>query len=100
MTMETFDEGTVALLDVQEGEDIALGQRVLVLAKKGEDPAAVAKSAAEPVGKGNGPKEESVAVPQGLRQVQEVRPRALRMPPWPHAAGDQRPRGLVRGPRC
>lgn len=45
MPMESFDEGTVAVLDVKEGDDIALGQRVLVLAKKGEDPKAVAESA-------------------------------------------------------
>lgn len=44
MPMESFEEGTVAHLDVKEGDDIALGQRVLVLAKKGEDPAEVAKS--------------------------------------------------------
>ena len=42
MPMESFEEGTVAHLDVQEGEEIALGQRVLVLAQKGEDPQAVA----------------------------------------------------------
>lgn len=45
MPMEAFDEGTVALLDVAEGEDIALGQRVMVLAKKGEDAKAIADSA-------------------------------------------------------
>lgn len=43
MPMEAFDDGTVALLDVEEGAEIALGQRVLVLAKKGEDPAQVAE---------------------------------------------------------
>ncbi len=37
MPMESFDEGVVAVLDVKEGDEIALGQRVLVLAKKGED---------------------------------------------------------------
>jgi pyruvate dehydrogenase E2 component (dihydrolipoamide acetyltransferase) len=37
MPMEAFDEGTVARLDVQEGDEIALGQRVLLLAKKSED---------------------------------------------------------------
>ena len=42
MPMESFDDGTVALLDVKEGDEIALGQRVLVLAKKGEDPQQVA----------------------------------------------------------
>lgn len=37
MPMEAFDEGVVAHLDVQEGDDITLGQRVLVLATKAED---------------------------------------------------------------
>lgn len=45
MPMEAFDEGTVAKLDVKEGDDIALGQRVLLLAKKGEDPKQVAAAA-------------------------------------------------------
>ncbi len=45
MPMESFEEGIVAHLDVNEGDDIALGQRVLLLAKKGEDPAEVAKNA-------------------------------------------------------
>jgi pyruvate dehydrogenase E2 component (dihydrolipoamide acetyltransferase) len=42
MPMESFDEGVVAHLDVKEGDEIALGQRVLVLAGKGEDPKQVA----------------------------------------------------------
>jgi pyruvate dehydrogenase E2 component (dihydrolipoamide acetyltransferase) len=45
MPMESFDEGVVAHLDVKEGDDIALGQRVLVLAAKGEDPKQVAAQA-------------------------------------------------------
>ncbi len=44
MPMEAFDEGIVALLDVEEGADIELGQRVLVLAKKGEVPSEIAAS--------------------------------------------------------
>ncbi|MCA1686061.1 MAG: 2-oxo acid dehydrogenase subunit E2, partial [Planctomycetia bacterium] len=59
MPMESFDEGVVALLDVKEGEDIAIGQRILVLAKKGEDAQQVAtqigggagSAAAPPAGK-------------------------------------------------
>jgi pyruvate dehydrogenase E2 component (dihydrolipoamide acetyltransferase) len=47
MPMEAFEEGTVAVLDVKDGDEIALGQRVLVLAKKGEDP----KTIAEQLGK-------------------------------------------------
>ena len=48
MPMEAFDDGVVAVLDVKEGDDIALGQRILVLAGKGEDP----KQVAESLGKG------------------------------------------------
>ena len=44
MPMKSFDEGTVAHLDVAVGDEVALGQRVLVLAKKGEDPKQVAAS--------------------------------------------------------
>ena len=44
MPVETFDEGTVARIDVNEGVDIPLGTRILVLAKKGEDPKQVAES--------------------------------------------------------
>ena len=44
MPMEAFDEGTVARLDVAEGDEIALGQRVLVLAKKGEDVKAIGEA--------------------------------------------------------
>lgn len=44
MNMESFEDGVVALLDVAEGDELALGQRVLVLAKKGEDPKAIAAS--------------------------------------------------------
>jgi len=44
MPVETFDEGTVARIDVAEGVDIPLGARILVLAKKGEDPKQVAES--------------------------------------------------------
>lgn len=47
MPMESFDDGVVAVLDVKEGDEIALGQRVLVLAKKGEDPKTVATSAGQ-----------------------------------------------------
>ncbi len=66
MPMESFDEGVVALLDVKEGQDIALGQRVLVLAKKGEDAQQVAQqlgggASAEPA-KAKAKTDESVTV--------------------------------------
>src|SRR6516165_10249730 len=56
MQMKAYDEGVVAHLDHSVGDEVALGQRVLVLAKKGEDPAKVAaalggSNAAAPSGK-------------------------------------------------
>jgi pyruvate dehydrogenase E2 component (dihydrolipoamide acetyltransferase) len=48
MPMKSFDDGVVAHLDVGPGDEVALGQRVLVLARKGED----AKAVAESLGKG------------------------------------------------
>jgi pyruvate dehydrogenase E2 component (dihydrolipoamide acetyltransferase) len=44
MPMEAFDEGVVARLDVSEGDEVPVGKRVMVLAKKGEDAKAVAES--------------------------------------------------------
>jgi pyruvate dehydrogenase E2 component (dihydrolipoamide acetyltransferase) len=72
MPMESFDEGTVARLDVKEGDDIALGQTILVLAKKGEDAAAIGKASASskpatataPASDTNGSPAPSVAVPE------------------------------------
>lgn len=60
MPMEAFDEGIVARLDVEEGEDVALGQRVMVLAKEGEDPKSIA-SARDQTGPSDDKTEPSVA---------------------------------------
>lgn len=60
MPMESFDDGIVAILDVNEGDDINLGQRVLVLAGKGEDP----KEVAAKLGKGAAVSAKSVDKPQ------------------------------------
>jgi len=43
MPMKAYDDGVVALLDYAVGDEINLGDRVLVLAKKGEDPKKVAE---------------------------------------------------------
>ena len=42
MQMKSYDDGIIAHIDHQAGDEVALGQRVLVLAKKGEDPKQVA----------------------------------------------------------
>jgi pyruvate dehydrogenase E2 component (dihydrolipoyllysine-residue acetyltransferase) len=44
MPLESFDEGIVAVLCVQVGQDVAVGKPVLILAAKGEDPKAIAAS--------------------------------------------------------
>ena len=44
MPLESFDEGIVAVLCAQVGEDVNVGDPVLILAAKGEDPQAIAKS--------------------------------------------------------
>src|SRR3954467_9596318 len=44
MPMKSYEDGDGAPLDVAVGDEVALGQRVLVLAKRGEDPKQVAQS--------------------------------------------------------
>jgi pyruvate dehydrogenase E2 component (dihydrolipoamide acetyltransferase) len=44
MPLESFDEGIVAVLCAQVGQDVAVGKPVLILAAKGEDPQAIAAS--------------------------------------------------------
>lgn len=42
MQMKSYDDGIIVQIDHQAGDEVALGQRVMVLAKKGEDPKQVA----------------------------------------------------------
>ncbi len=42
MQMKSYEDGVIAHIDHEAGEEVALGQRVMVLAKKGEDPKEVA----------------------------------------------------------
>jgi pyruvate dehydrogenase E2 component (dihydrolipoamide acetyltransferase) len=42
MSLECFDEGIVAVLCAEVGQDVAVGKPVLILAAKGEDPKAIA----------------------------------------------------------
>ena len=44
MPLESFDEGVVAVLCAQVGDEVAVGKPVLILAAKGEDPKAIAAS--------------------------------------------------------
>ena len=42
MPLESFDEGIVAVLCAEVGQDVAVGKPVLILAAKGEDPKSIA----------------------------------------------------------
>jgi len=42
MQMKSYEDGVIALIDHQAGDEVKLGDRVMVLAKKGEDPKDVA----------------------------------------------------------
>src|SRR5271168_3332194 len=44
MPMKSYDDGTIVFLDHAAGDEVALGQRVMVLAKKGEDPQKIVES--------------------------------------------------------
>src|ERR1700733_2755889 len=57
MPMKSYDDGTIVYLDHAAGAEVSLGQRVMVLAKKGEDP----KKIVESLGLGQG-KAEGAAV--------------------------------------
>ena len=52
MPLESFDEGVVAVLCAQVGEEVPVGEKVLILAGKGEDAKAIAASSGS--GGGNG----------------------------------------------
>ena len=73
MPMEAFDEGTVAVLDVKEGDEIALGQRVLLLAKKGEDPNQVAAQAKAKAGATAVIADDAIVVGEVLVEVAPLR---------------------------
>lgn len=86
MPMESFEEGTVARLDVKEGDEIALGQRVLVLAKKGES----AEDAAKAVGEAAPAKAE--AKPSGdMPQTQAEQDTETPSPAPENGDGDEAP---------
>lgn len=59
MPLESFDEGVVAVLLAEPGQEVPVGDNLLILAKKGEDPKAVAASA----GKG------SIAAPAAVAKT-------------------------------
>ncbi len=63
MPMKSYDDGTIAHIDHAAGDEVALGQRVLVLAKKGEDPKKVAESLGAKGGTAAAPAQKKKAEP-------------------------------------
>ncbi len=84
MPMKSYDDGTIVHIDHAAGDEVALGQRVLVLAKKGEDPKQVA---------------ESLGLGQARKPRPRPRPPEPRQPASRRDAARQRPaRGLRATP--
>ena len=66
MQMKSYEDGVIAVIDHEAGAEVALGDRVMVLAKKGEDPKEVAAAAGSASGgSGKGEKAEAKAPADG-----------------------------------
>jgi len=63
MPLESFDEGIVAVLCAQVGEEVPVGDKVLILASKGEDPKAIAASSSAGSSNGSAPKSAPAPAP-------------------------------------
>ncbi|WP_435016962.1 dihydrolipoamide acetyltransferase family protein [Tundrisphaera sp. TA3] len=72
MPLESFDEGIVAVLLANVGDDVPVGQRMLILAGKGEDPKAIAASA----GGGASAKPAAKTQPEAKAEPAEEKPEA------------------------
>jgi pyruvate dehydrogenase E2 component (dihydrolipoamide acetyltransferase) len=69
MPMKSYDDGTVVRIDHPAGDEVAVGQRVMVLAGKGKDAQAVAKALGGGTAKASTPKEQEQAVPAAAEPV-------------------------------
>jgi len=66
MQMKSYEDGVIAVIDHEAGAEVALGDRVMVLAKKGEDPKEVAAAAGSASGgSSKGEKAEAKAPADG-----------------------------------
>lgn len=70
MQMKSYDDGIVAHLDHEAGDEVALGARVLVLAKKGEDPKQVAAALGQANGQAASADSKSKPAAAGADRVQ------------------------------
>jgi pyruvate dehydrogenase E2 component (dihydrolipoamide acetyltransferase) len=66
MQMKSYDDGTIVHIDHAAGDEVALGQRVMVLARKSEDPQKVA------AGLGVGGQEKAAQKPASTASAERV----------------------------
>jgi pyruvate dehydrogenase E2 component (dihydrolipoamide acetyltransferase) len=103
MQMKSYDDGTIAYIDHAAGEEVALGQRVLVLAKKGEDPKEIAAKlgsggapGAQPGAKAKGVSEPAAAVSGAANSADNGQQTAAEEQPHAAAGGRVKSSPLAR----
>ena len=100
MPMKSYDDGTIVHIDHAAGDEVALGQRVMVLAKKGEDPKQVAASLGVGGGASVASPTASPGPPAGSKAAPEPGASPAPRPASARAASDrirrQRPAGAGR----
>jgi len=88
MQMKSYDDGTIVHLDHAAGDEVALGERVLVLAKKGEDP----KQVAENLGlSGAGGKSKAAALPAAEKKAEPAQEAGKKTEPAQAASTESHP---------
>ena len=109
MQMKSYDDGTIVHIDHAAGDEVALGQRVLVLAKKGEDPKANRRQAGfrRSTKRAGGRQSEGRVRAAGAAPSPRIPPTTVsrRRPRttscrrrWPRQVQPARPQGGRRGP--
>jgi len=100
MPMKSYDDGTIVHIDHGAGDEVALGQRVMVLAKKGEDP----KQVAQALGLGGGSPASGGGKPapsaeDGGRRTEDARKQPVSSAAPDHSGGNgQQPPAIAEGP--
>ena len=94
MPMKSYDDGTIVHIDHAAGEEVALGQRVLVLAKKGEDPKRSPRSL------GLGQARKAAAAGGKAEGQRRRRSRRARLRPQSHSAGNGQQTAAAEPPQA
>lgn len=97
MQMKAYDDGTVVHIDHPAGAEVALGKRVLVLARKNEDPTQVASALglgnAAPASRPAQAKAGASAPEAAAGPARDLPPAATSEPARPSGNGEQPPDG-------